>query len=85
MQCLCSFDLSLVVLEIETQASSIQSRCSVPKPHHLVFHHAFVIPFALVCLQTSPSLEQVIDSLIALRLSCILKFSLVIFISFKLR
>lgn len=37
MPVLFSFDLPLKVLEIETQASSIQDRCSIPKPHHLLF------------------------------------------------
>lgn len=37
MPVLFSFHLPLIVLEIETQASSIQGRCSIPKPHHLLF------------------------------------------------
>lgn len=78
-----SFDLPLIVLEIETQASSIQDRCSIPKPHHLLFPPCLCDSLCIGLSANRPFFKQVG----ALLPYDILKFSLDImniFISFKL-
>lgn len=58
MPVLFSFDLPLTVLQIDPGLEHSRQN-SIPKPHHLLFPHAFVILCALVCLQTGLSLKQV--------------------------